>query len=335
MAKLLEVKGLQTQFATSEGTVKAVDDVTYDVDEGETVAIVGESGSGKSVGALSILRLIPNPPGKILAGEILFDGEDLLKLSDDEIRHVRGRKISMVFQEPMTSLNPVLSIGMQLTETMMLHLGLSQDQANKRAEELLGLVGISEPGRRLKQYPHHLSGGMRQRVMIALALSCDPKLIIADEPTTALDVTIQAQILELMKNLTREMGVALIIITHNLGVVARYADRVNVMYAGKIVEEGTATQIYHQPRHPYTIGLLNSVPRMDLPRGQKLIPIEGSPPDLTRLDDGCSYRPRCKWRIERCDKEYPPLAKVNETQFSACWRWDELDNVLQKMRQAS
>ena len=335
MAKLLEVKGLRTQFATSEGTVKAVDDVTYDVDQGETVAIVGESGSGKSVGALSILRLIPDPPGKILAGEILFEGQDLLKLSADEIRHVRGRKISMVFQEPMTSLNPVLSIGLQLTETMMLHLGLSQEQADKRAVELLGMVGISEPQRRLKQYPHHLSGGMRQRVMIALALSCDPKLIIADEPTTALDVTIQAQILELMKNLTRELGVALIIITHNLGVVARYADRVNVMYAGKIVEEGTAQQIYHQPRHPYTIGLLNSVPRMDLPRGQKLIPIEGSPPDLTRLDDGCSYRPRCKWRIDRCDKEFPPLAQVNDTQFSACWRKDELDNVLQKMRQAS
>ena len=335
MAKLLEVKGLKTQFATSEGTVKAVDDVTYDVDQGETVAIVGESGSGKSVGALSILRLIPNPPGKILAGEILFEGQDLLKLSADEIRHVRGRKISMVFQEPMTSLNPVLSIGLQLTETMMLHLGLTQEQADKRAVELLGMVGISEPQRRLKQYPHHLSGGMRQRVMIALALSCDPKLIIADEPTTALDVTIQAQILELMKNLTRELGVALIIITHNLGVVARYADRVNVMYAGRIVEEGTAQQIYHQPRHPYTIGLLNSVPRMDLPRGQKLIPIEGSPPDLTKLDDGCSYRPRCKWRIDRCDTESPPLAKVNDTQFSACWRKDELDNVLQKMRQAS
>jgi oligopeptide/dipeptide ABC transporter ATP-binding protein len=335
VAKLLEVKGLQTQFATSEGTVKAVDDVTYDVDQGETVAIVGESGSGKSVGALSILRLIPSPPGKILAGEILFEGQDLLKLSADEIRHVRGRKISMVFQEPMTSLNPVLSIGLQLTETMMLHLGLTQGQADKRAVELLGMVGISEPQRRLKQYPHHLSGGMRQRVMIALALSCDPKLIIADEPTTALDVTIQAQILELMKNLTRELGVALIIITHNLGVVARYADRVNVMYAGRIVEEGTAQQIYHQPRHPYTIGLLNSVPRMDLPRGQKLIPIEGSPPDLTKLDDGCSYRPRCKWRIERCDKEFPPLARVNDTQLSACWRKDELDNVLQKMRQAS
>jgi oligopeptide/dipeptide ABC transporter ATP-binding protein len=242
----------------------------------------------------------------------------------------------MVFQEPMTSLNPVLSIGMQLTETMMLHLGISSDEADRRAVELLGKVGISEPARRLRQYPHHLSGGMRQRVMIALALSCDPKLIIADEPTTALDVTIQAQILELMKNLTREMGVALIVITHNLGVVARYADRVNVMYAGKIVEMGTAHQIYHEPRHPYTIGLLNSVPRMDLPRGQKLIPIEGSPPDLTRLDDGCSYRPRCRWRVDRCENSYPPLEKVQEQQFSACWRKDDLGkDELQKLRNAS
>lgn len=327
MGKLLEVKGLQTEFATSAGVVKAVDNVTYSVDEGETVAIVGESGSGKSVGALSILQLIPDPPGKIVGGEILFEGQDLLKLSAEEVRQIRGRKISMVFQEPMTSLNPVLTIGMQLTETMVLHLGLSQEQADKRAEELLGLVGISEPGRRLKQYPHHLSGGMRQRVMIALALSCEPKLIIADEPTTALDVTIQAQILELMKNLTREMNVALVIITHNLGVVARYADRVNVMYAGKIVEMGTAQQIYHEPKHPYTIGLLNSVPRMDLPRGQKLIPIEGAPPDLTRLDGGCSYRPRCKWRIDKCNSSYPPLEKVRDQQYSACWRMNELDSL--------
>jgi len=300
---------------------------TYSVDEGETVAIVGESGSGKSVGALSILQLIPDPPGKIIAGEIFFEGQDLLKLGAEEVRQIRGRKISMVFQVPMTSLNPVLTIGLQLTETMMLHLGLSQEQADRRAEELLGLVGISEAGRRLKQYPHHLSGGMRQRVMIALALSCEPKLIIADEPTTALDVTIQAQILELMKNLTREMNVALIIITHNLGVVARYADRVNVMYAGKIVEMGTALQIYHEPKHPYTIGLLNSVPRMDLPRGQRLIPIVGSPPDLTRLDAGCSYRPRCEWRTDKCDNSFPPLEKVREQQYSACWRMNELDSL--------
>ena len=327
MAKLLEVKGLQTQFETGAGTVKAVDGISYDVAAGETVAIVGESGSGKSVEALSILRLIPNPPGKILAGEIIFDGRDLLKLGDEEIRKIRGNDISMVFQEPMTSLNPVLTIGMQLTETMMLHMGISKSQADARAQELLGMVGISEPKRRLRQYPHHLSGGMRQRVMIALALSCEPRLIIADEPTTALDVTIQAQILELMKQLTRKMGVALIIITHNLGVVARYADRVNVMYAGKIVEEGTAHQVYHEPKHPYTIGLLNSVPRMDLPRGQRLIPIEGQPPDLTRLDAGCAYRPRCQWAQPACRESFPPLERINETQLSACFRKHELDEL--------
>ncbi|MDX1512953.1 MAG: ABC transporter ATP-binding protein, partial [Gammaproteobacteria bacterium] len=226
---------------------------------------------------------------------------------------------------PMTSLNPVLTIGLQLTETMMLHLGLSQAEADKRAIELLGMVGIGEPERRLRQYPHHFSGGMRQRVMIALALSCNPKLIIADEPTTALDVTIQAQILELMRNLTKDLGVALIIITHNLGVVARYAERVIVMYAGKIVETGTATQVYHNPHHPYTIGLLNSVPRMDLHRGRRLIPIEGQPPDLTRLDDGCSYRPRCRWAIDQCAQSFPPLESVGDGQISACFRKDDLE----------
>ncbi|MCB1741695.1 MAG: ABC transporter ATP-binding protein [Gammaproteobacteria bacterium] len=326
MAKLLEVNNLQTHFSTGSGVVKAVDGISYDVDEGETVAVVGESGSGKSVGALSILRLIPNPPGKIVGGSIKFAGRDLLALSENEIREVRGGQISMVFQEPMTSLNPVLTIGMQLTETMMLHMGLSKSAAEDRATELLGLVGISEPRRRLAQYPHHLSGGMRQRVMIALALSCDPKLIIADEPTTALDVTIQAQILELMKSLSKQMGVALIIITHNLGVVARYADRVNVMYAGRIVEMGTAHQIYHEPKHPYTVGLLNSVPRMDMGRGQRLVPIEGQPPDLTRLDGSCAYRPRCRWAIDKC-AEYPPLEAVSEQQLSACWRKHELDSL--------
>jgi oligopeptide/dipeptide ABC transporter ATP-binding protein len=326
--RLLEVENLKTQFETGVGTVKAVDGMSYHVDEGETVAIVGESGCGKSVSAMSILRLIPDPPGKIADGRIVFAGRNLLELPDDEIRKVRGGQISMVFQEPMTSLNPVLTIGLQLTETMILHLGLSQDEADKRAVELLGLVGIGEPERRLKQYPHHFSGGMRQRVMIALALSCKPKLIIADEPTTALDVTIQAQILELMRNLTKDMGVALIIITHNLGVVARYAERVIVMYAGKIVEKGTAKQIYHNPHHPYTIGLLNSVPRMDIHRGNRLIPIEGQPPDLTRLDEGCSYRPRCRWVIDRCAESFPPLESVGEGQLSACFRKDELETDL-------
>jgi oligopeptide/dipeptide ABC transporter ATP-binding protein len=237
----------------------------------------------------------------------------------------------MVFQEPMTSLNPVLTIGLQLTETMILHLGMNQAEADKRAVELLGMVGIGEPERRLRQYPHHFSGGMRQRVMIALALSCNPKIIIADEPTTALDVTIQAQILELMRNLTKDLGVALIIITHNLGVVARYAERVIVMYAGKIVETGSAEQVYHNSRHPYTIGLLNSVPRMDLHRGIRLIPIEGQPPDLTRLDDGCSYRPRCRWAVDKCAQSFPPLEAVGEGQISACFRKDELDDEIRSV----
>ncbi|HIM87788.1 MAG TPA: ABC transporter ATP-binding protein [Gammaproteobacteria bacterium] len=327
MAKLLEVKNLTTQFFTSAGTVQAVDDVSFDIDEGETVAVVGESGCGKSVSALSILRLIPWPPGKIIGGSIHFSGHDLLALSDDEIRKIRGREISMVFQEPMTSLNPVLSIGLQLTETMEHHLGISNDKAHQRATELLAKVGLSDPERRLSQYPHHLSGGMRQRVMIAMALSCEPKLIIADEPTTALDVTIQAQILELMKDLTKELGVALMVITHNLGVVARYADRVNVMYAGKLVEMGKARQIYHDPHHPYTLGLLASVPRMDQPRGSRLVPIEGQPPDLTRLDSGCAFRPRCRFAVERCASEIPALQSVDSEHAAACWRVSEISEL--------
>ncbi|MGI9387054.1 MAG: ABC transporter ATP-binding protein [Methyloligellaceae bacterium] len=324
MPKLLEIDDLHTQFFTSAGTVRAVDGISYDVEEGETVALVGESGCGKSVSALSILRLIPDPPGRIVRGSIRFQGKDLASLSDEEMRKVRGREIAMVFQEPMTSLNPVLSIGLQLTETLQQHLNVDKDEADKRAIDLLEKVGISDPVRRLKQYPHHFSGGMRQRVMIALALSCQPKLIIADEPTTALDVTIQAQILELMKNLTRELGVALIVITHNLGVVARYADRVNVMYAGKIIECGTAEDIYHRPRHPYTLALLKSVPRMDQPRRAKLDPVDGQPPDLTKLDDGCSFRPRCAVRIDKCNSAVPPLESVESGHISACWERDKL-----------
>ena len=327
MATLLQVRNLTTQFFTSSGTVRAVDNITFDVDEGETVAVVGESGCGKSVSALSILRLVPWPPGKIVGGSINFRGQNLLEMSDEDIRRVRGREISMVFQEPMTSLNPVLSIGLQLTETMQHHLGLSSAQALKRAAELLEMVGISEPKRRLAQFPHHLSGGMRQRVMIAVALSCEPKLIIADEPTTALDVTIQAQILELMKDLTKRLGVALVVITHNLGVVARYADRVNVMYAGKIIEMGSAQQIYHQPHHPYTLGLLASVPRMDQPRGTRLIPIDGQPPDLTRLDGGCAFRPRCRFAVDRCAQEFPPLENIDSGHVSACWRVKEINEL--------
>ncbi|MCH7633881.1 MAG: ABC transporter ATP-binding protein [Proteobacteria bacterium] len=329
MAKLLELEDLRTQFFTTAGTVKAVDGVSYDVEKGETVGIVGESGCGKSVSALSILRLIPDPPGKIVGGKILFMGRNLLELSDVEIRKVRGADIAMVFQEPMTSLNPVLTIGRQITETLEHHLGIGREEADARAVELLGLVGISDAERRLKQYPHHFSGGMRQRVMIAMALSCEPKLIIADEPTTALDVTIQAQILELMKDLTRRLGVALIIITHNLGVVARYADRVNVMYAGKIVEKGSARQIYHNPSHPYTLGLLASVPRLDHKRGTKLVPIVGQPPDLTLLDQGCAFRPRCRFAVDRCTHEIPPLEEVGDGQFSACWQKDNLSQPAQ------
>jgi oligopeptide/dipeptide ABC transporter ATP-binding protein len=327
VAALLEIEGLRTQFFTSSGIVKAVDGITYDVEAGETVAVVGESGCGKSVSALSILRLVAEPAGKVVGGTIKFQGQDLLALSDIEMRKIRGNDIAMVFQEPMTSLNPVLTIGLQLTETLTHHLNMSEKEATARAVELLGLVGISEPDRRLAQYPHHLSGGMRQRVMIAMALCCDPKLIIADEPTTALDVTIQAQILELMKNLTRDFGVAMIIITHNLGVVARYADRVNVMYAGKIIETGTAKDIYHTPKHPYTLALLKSVPRIDQPRVAKLDPVQGQPPDLSKLDGGCAFRPRCRYATDKCAQSIPELEKIDGVHAAACFRHNELEEV--------
>jgi oligopeptide/dipeptide ABC transporter ATP-binding protein len=322
---LLRVSDLHTEFRTGAGNVRAVDGVSYTVEQGETVAIVGESGSGKSVSALSILRLVPDPPGRITRGEIFFADRDLLKLSEDQMRRVRGSDIGMVFQEPMTSLNPVLTIGRQITETLEQHRGADRPSAVKRAVELLGMVGIADPDRRLSQYPHQLSGGMRQRIMIAIALACDPKLIIADEPTTALDVTIQAQILELMNGLTRRLNVALIIITHNLGVVARYAGRVNVMYAGRIVESGTAAAIYHDPRHPYTMALLRSVPRLDRPRQARLAPVEGQPPDLTRLDQGCAFRPRCRFAVEACAKEQPALAPSGAPgHLSACLRSAEI-----------
>jgi oligopeptide/dipeptide ABC transporter ATP-binding protein len=324
MDLLLDVRNLQTRFHTSDGVVRAVDGVSWDVRPGEAVALVGESGCGKSVSALSIMRLVAEPAGRIVGGEIVFKGRDLLTLSDEEIRHVRGREIAMIFQEPMTSLNPVLSIGRQVTETVEIHLGVTPEQARARAVELLGLVGITDPDRRLKQYPHQFSGGMRQRIMIAMALSCEPALILADEPTTALDVTIQAQILELMKDLSRRLGVAMLLITHNLGVVARYADRVNVMYAGKIVERGTSHEIYATPRHPYTLGLLRSVPRLDEPKREKLDPIPGQPPDLTRLPPGCAFVPRCAFVIDRCRAERPPLEPVVADHLSACWRSGEV-----------
>jgi oligopeptide/dipeptide ABC transporter ATP-binding protein len=320
VAALLEVDSLQTHFSTSGGVVRAVDGVSWDVQEGETVALVGESGCGKSVSALSVMRLVSAPAGRIVGGRILFKGRDLLTLSEEEMRHLRGREMAMIFQEPMTSLNPVLTVGRQLTEGLEIHLGMETAAARRRAAELLAMVGIPDPARRLPQYPHQFSGGMRQRMMIAMALACNPSLILADEPTTALDVTIQAQILELLKDLSRRLGVAMLIITHNLGVVARYADRVNVMYAGRIVERGTARELYANPRHPYTLGLLKSVPRLDVPRRQRLDPIEGQPPDLTRLPPGCAFGPRCAFRVERCSVEVPPLRPIaTPGHVAACW----------------
>lgn len=316
---LLEVEDLAVVFQTPSGDLRAVDRVSFSVETGETVAVVGESGCGKSVSALSIMGLVPSPPGRIEGGAIRFEGRDLLTLDEESLRRVRGHEIGMIFQEPMTSLNPLLTVGIQLTESMRLHLGLGKREAKARAVELLRMVGISDAERRLSQYPHHFSGGMRQRVMIAIALCCEPKLIVADEPTTALDVTIQAQILELMKDLTRRMGAALILITHNLGVVARYADRVNVMYAGRVVEAGETREIFARPRHPYTIGLMESVPRIDMPRSARLVPIEGQPPDLSRLDGGCAYRPRCRWAVAGCAAGVPPLDQVFEGHRSACF----------------
>ncbi|MDA0769948.1 MAG: peptide ABC transporter ATP-binding protein [SAR202 cluster bacterium Casp-Chloro-G4] len=324
---LLEVKDLATHFFTQEGVVKAVNGISFELEEGEVLGVVGESGCGKSVSALSVMRLVADPPGRTVRGEVIFEGEDLLKLDDSEMRKVRGNKISMVFQEPMTSLNPVLTIGRQLTETAELHMGMNKKQAEQHAAELLQRVGIPDAANRLKDYPHQFSGGMRQRVMIAIAMSCNPRLIIADEPTTALDVTIQAQILELMQELAREFGTALIIITHNLGVVARYAHRVIVMYAGKIIETGTAAEIYHNPRHPYTMGLLASVPRLDEIQRTKLQAIEGLPPNLVNLPQGCSFAPRCAYANDKCLQEEPSLANYSDEHTAACWRYAELPEL--------
>ena len=320
MAKLLEIKNLHTYFFTEEGVVRAVDGVSWDLEEGETLGLVGESGCGKSVTALSILRLVANPPGRIVEGEILFEGQDLLQVSEAEMRTIRGNRIAMVFQEPMTSLNPVLTIGAQIMEAIQLHLGLDGDEARARAVQLLDMVGIPEASGRLSDYPHQFSGGMRQRVMIAMALSCNPKLLLADEPTTALDVTIQAQVLEIMAGLAQQLGTAVVVITHNLGVVARYANRVNVMYAGKIVETGTAVDIFKNPRHPYTLGLMESVPRLDETEHMRLTTIEGQPPLLIDPIPGCPFEPRCDWRIDKCATEPPPLELKTEGHRAACWR---------------
>ena len=324
MAPLLQVRDLRTSFFTDDGELKAVDGISYDIEEGETLGLVGESGCGKSVSALSLLRLIPSPPGKIIGGEVIFEGEDLLKVDEDEIRHVRGNKIAMVFQEPMTSLNPVLTIGRQLTEGLELHLDMDSSSATKRAVQLLEMVGIAEAETRIRDYPHQFSGGMRQRVMIAMALSCNPKLLLADEPTTALDVTIQAQVLEILARLSRELGTSIIIITHNLGVVARYAARFNAMYAGRIVDTATAKRLYANPQHPYTVGLLTSVPRLDQERKQKLQVIEGVPPDLINLPEGCAFYDRCTFRVDRCKAEAPPLMPVEDKHLAACWEWQRV-----------
>jgi len=316
---LLDVRNLTTYFYTQDGVVKAVNGISFQVNKGETVAIVGESGCGKSVTSLSVLRLIAQPPGKIMSGEAMLDSIDLLKLSKEEMRKVRGARISMIFQEPMSSLNPVLTVGRQLTEALQLHLHMGKKESLVEATKLLNLVGIPQADRRLKDYPHHFSGGMRQRVMIAMAISCKPQLVIADEPTTAVDVTIQSQLLELIRGITDEMGMSLILITHNLGVVARYAQRVYVMYAGTVVEQGSALDVYHHPLHPYTSGLLDSVPRLDEPRKARLAPIEGQPPDMMCPQVGCPFQPRCTYAIPKCSTKKPELDEIAESHFAACW----------------
>lgn len=315
---LLSVDRLKTYFYTSDGVIPAVDDVSFKVNKGEILGIVGESGCGKSVTALSIMRLVP-PPGRIVSGEVFFDGRDLLKLSNDEIRNIRGDRIAMVFQDPMTSLNPVFTIGAQIAEILRTHKGLKRSGAFKRAESLLQRVGIPDPPRRISEYPHQLSGGMRQRVMIAMAMACEPALIIADEPTTALDVTIQAQILRLLKSLTESLDTALILISHDLGVIAEMADNVAIMYAGKIVEYATTEELFASPLHPYTMGLLESIPRFEGNRDRRLRAINGVVPKLSELPEGCEFNPRCKYVIEQCQREKPRLVDAGGGHLVRCW----------------
>jgi peptide/nickel transport system ATP-binding protein/oligopeptide transport system ATP-binding protein len=319
---LLSLRNLKTYFYTDEGVVKAVDGLSYDLYRGQTLGIVGESGCGKSVHALSIMRLIPQPPGKIVSGEIWFEGQDLLKLTEEEMRRIRGNRIAMIFQEPMTSLNPVLTIGEQIAEAVMLHQGLGRKEAWDRAVEMLEKVKIPMARERVKDYPHQFSGGMRQRVMIAMALSCNPSILIADEPTTALDVTIQAQILDLMRELQQEFNAAIILITHNLGVIAEMADEVVVMYAGKPVEHTDVRTIFKDPKHPYTWGLLHSIPRL-YGRKERLVPIEGQPPSLIDLPPGCPFTPRCPFAMEICPREDPPDVQVNEGHMARCWLYTD------------
>mgnify|MGYP003110207204 FL=1 len=316
---LLDVQDLHTVFEKDGNEVHAVNQVSFDVKEGEILAIVGESGSGKSITAMSLLRLIPSPPGRIVGGRVLFNDQDLLDLDDEQIRRLRGRDIAMIFQEPMTSLNPSLRIGRQLAEPLRVHGSVPKEKVRERCLELLRQVRLGDPEKRLDAYPHELSGGMRQRVMIAMALACLPKLLIADEPTTALDVTVQAQILELLRDLVRANNSSMMLITHDLGVVARYADRINVMYAGRIVERGTAEEIFHHPKHPYTLGLMESMPRLDQAPGSRLTPIPGQPPDLSDPPPGCPFHPRCRFAEARCRSERPPLEQITDNHWKACW----------------
>ena len=325
MGIMLEIKNLVTRFYTVEGTVHAVNGITYDMEEGATLGVVGESGCGKSVHALSIIRLIPSPPGKIEGGEIWFNGFNLLAASEEKMRKIRGAEIAMVFQDPMTSLNPVFTIGFQIMEAIKLHQGVGDSQARERTVELLTLVGIPDALHRLDDYPHQFSGGMCQRAMIAMALSCNPKLLIADEPTTALDVTIQAQIVDLVKRLQAQLGMAVMWITHDLGVVADLAQTINVMYAVYIVERGDEKDIYKRPRHPYTMGLLGSLPRLDEAPGTKLISIPGIPPDMVALPPGCPFSARCEYSLDQCIEQIPPLEETDAVGHNAaCWRWEHV-----------
>lgn len=335
--RLLDVKDLAVSFETYAGEVQAVRGTNFYVDKGETLAIVGESGCGKSVTAQTIMKLIPMPPGRIKHGSIMFDGKDIVKLKDREMQSICGSEISMIFQDPMTSLNPTMKIGKQIMEVLIKHQKLSKSEARERAIEMLKLVGLPTPEKRVDQYPHEFSGGMRQRAMIAIALACNPKLLIADEPTTALDVTIQAQIMDLMRDLQDELDTAIILITHDLGVVADVADRVAVMYAGVIIETGTLDEIFYNPQHPYTWGLLRSVPRLDIEEGEKLVPIDGTPPDLVAPPVGCPFTARCDYAMKICEQEYPETTEISNTQRVDCWLQHEsapkvVNPVIERMK---
>lgn len=324
---LLDIRNLTTEFQTEEGIVRAVEDVSFYVNAGEVLGVVGESGCGKSVTALSIMQLVATPPGRFASGEIYFHGENLMDKPESQMRKIRGKDMAMIFQEPMSSLNPVYSVGYQIAEAIRLHQGVSKKQAWQRAIEMLERVGIPDASQRASEYPHQMSGGMCQRVMIAMALSCDPPLLIADEPTTALDVTIQAQILQLMKGLRQRIGTTIVLITHDLGVIAEMADRVLVMYAGRVVEEATVTSLFRQPRHPYTRGLLKSIPRLDQPPEHKLHIIEGTVPHLSAMPPGCRFHPRCEFATEICKNEEPSLEFTDDGRSVACWHWDKIEDT--------